>query len=158
SGVLPSGVKIAASDPVTIIYTSGTSGEAKGVVLNAANVGFMLGCTSARLDQLMEGSKSQDRVFHYLPFSFCASWIALLTFLKRRAVMTLNTDLAKIATDMPVVAPDYFLNVPQLLERTRRTIEEQVAKKGGAIHSLYSKAKSAWIHKLEGKSQVGEAF
>src|SRR5215467_8558829 len=29
-------------DPVTIIYTSGTSGEAKGVVLTAANVGFML--------------------------------------------------------------------------------------------------------------------
>ena len=36
-------------DAVTIIYTSGTSGEAKGVVLAAANVGFMLGCTSARL-------------------------------------------------------------------------------------------------------------
>src|SRR5579864_9527207 len=28
------------ADPVTIIYTSGTSGEAKGVVLTAANVGF----------------------------------------------------------------------------------------------------------------------
>ena len=39
-------------DPVTIIYTSGTSGEAKGVVLTAANVGFMLGCTLARLDSL----------------------------------------------------------------------------------------------------------
>ena len=34
------------ADPVTIIYTSGTSGEAKGVMLTAANVGFMLGCTS----------------------------------------------------------------------------------------------------------------
>src|ERR1700687_444220 len=31
------------TDPVTIIYTSGTSGDAKGVVLTAANVGFMLG-------------------------------------------------------------------------------------------------------------------
>ena len=37
-------------DPVTIIFTSGTSGESKGVVLTAANVGFMLECTSARLD------------------------------------------------------------------------------------------------------------
>src|ERR1051326_5571012 len=70
-------------DPVTIIYTSGTSGVSKGVVLTAANVGFMLGCTSARLDQLMGGPTSQDRVFHYLPFSFCASWIAVLTFMLR---------------------------------------------------------------------------
>src|SRR5216684_6477064 len=29
-------------DPVAIIYTSGTSGEAKGVVLNAGNIGHML--------------------------------------------------------------------------------------------------------------------
>ena len=40
-------------DAVTIVYTSGTSGEPKGVVLNAGNVTFMLGCTNARLDQLM---------------------------------------------------------------------------------------------------------
>ncbi len=46
--------EIADSDPVTIIYTSGTSGEAKGVVLTAGNVGHMLGCTSGRLDALMQ--------------------------------------------------------------------------------------------------------
>jgi long-chain acyl-CoA synthetase len=45
--------KLAESDPVTIIYTSGTSGEAKGVILTAGNVGHMLACTSARLDLLM---------------------------------------------------------------------------------------------------------
>ncbi len=70
------GPQVLDDDPVTIIYTSGTSGEAKGVVLTAANVGFMLGCTSARLDLLMGGRSGQDRIFHYLPFSFCASWIA----------------------------------------------------------------------------------
>ncbi len=90
-------------DPVTIIYTSGTSGEAKGVVLTAANVGFMLGCTSARLDSLMGGRSGQDRIFHYLPFSFCASWIAVLTFLLRGSLVTLNTDLTKIPSDMPAV-------------------------------------------------------
>lgn len=73
--------QVSGEDPVTIIYTSGTSGEAKGVVLTAGNVGFMLGCTSARLDQLMRGNSGQDHIFHYLPFSFCASWIAVLTFM-----------------------------------------------------------------------------
>src|SRR5580658_9709568 len=46
---------LAETDVVTIIYTSGTSGEAKGVMLNTGNVGHMLGCTSGRLDQLMRG-------------------------------------------------------------------------------------------------------
>ena len=132
------------SDPVTIIYTSGTSGEAKGVVLTAANVGFMLGCTAARLDQLMGGRAGQDRIFHYLPLSFCASWIAVLTFMLRGSLVTLNTDLAKIATDLPEVAPHYFLNVPQLLERMRRGVDEQIAKKGGLVAAIYSRAKSAW--------------
>src|SRR6202166_4388875 len=52
---------VAEEDVVTIIYTSGTSGEAKGVMLNAGNVGYMLGCTSGRLDQLMKRRPGQDR-------------------------------------------------------------------------------------------------
>ena len=137
-------------DLVTIIYTSGTSGEAKGVVLTAANVGFMLGCTSARLDELMGGRTSQDRIFHYLPFNFCASWIAVLSFMLRRSLVTLNTDLTKIASDMPAVAPHYFLNVPQLLERMRRGVDEQIAQKGGIAQTIYSRAKTAWDQKANG--------
>lgn len=137
-------------DPVTIIYTSGTSGEAKGVVLTAGNVGFMLGCTSARLDLLMGGRTPRDRIFHYLPFSFCASWIAVLTFMLRGSLVTLNTDLTRIPSDMAAVAPHYFLNVPQLLERMRRGVDEQVAKTGGIAQSIYSRAKAAWFRKGKG--------
>ncbi|HKF01811.1 MAG TPA: AMP-binding protein [Candidatus Sulfotelmatobacter sp.] len=131
-------------DPVAIIYTSGTSGESKGVMLTAANVGFMLGCTSARLDELMGGRTGQDRIFHYLPFSFCASWIAVLSFMLRGSLVTLNTDLSKIAADMPAVTPHYFLNVPQLLERMRRAVDEQIAAKGGVGQAIYSRAKADW--------------
>lgn len=147
SGIALDRPQVRAEDPVTIIYTSGTSGEAKGVVLTAANVGFMLGCTSARLDQLMRGHSGQDRIFHYLPFSFCASWIAVLTFMLRGSLVTLNTDLTKIANDMPVVAPHYFLNVPQLLERMRRGVDEQIAKQGGIAQAIYSRAKATWARK-----------
>ena len=146
------------ADPVTIIYTSGTSGEAKGVVLTAANVGFMLGCTSARLDLLMGGRSGQDRIFHYLPLSFCASWIALLTFLLRGSLVTLNTDLTKIPGDMAAVAPHYFLNVPQLLERMRRAVDEQIAHKGGVAHAMYSRAKEAWSRGKEKQAKSGDAL
>jgi long-chain acyl-CoA synthetase len=104
----------------------------------------MLGCTSARLDELMGGRNGQDRVFHYLPLSFCASWIAVLTFMLRGSLITFNTDLTKIASDMPMVSPDYFLNVPQLLERMRRAVEEQITQKGGIVKAIYDGAKATW--------------
>lgn len=145
-------------DPVTIIYTSGTSGEAKGVVLTAANVGFLLGCTSARLDLLMAGRSGQDRIFHYLPFNFCASWIAMLTFLLRGARVALNTDLTKIPSEMPAAAPHYFLNVPQLLERMRRGVDEQIGQKGGPAQAIYGRAQAAWIRQKEKQSRASDAL
>ena len=155
---------------VTIIYTSGTSGEAKGVVLTAANVGFMLERTAERLSQLTAAtsagsragvpapSAKQDRIFHYLPFTFAASWIALLTFLKRGSLVTINMDLTKIASDMRTVAPDYFLNVPQLLERMRRAVDEQLWQTGGLPQTIYARAKGAWARRQDGESKAGDAF
>ena len=131
------------SRPVTIIYTSGTSGEAKGVVLNEANVDFMLGCTTVRLNQLMGAQKAPEQVFHYLPFNFAASWISLLTYLSRNSVVSLSTDLTKLADEMKVAAPNYFLNVPTLLERVRTKIEEKVRMQSGFIATVFAKAKRA---------------
>jgi long-chain acyl-CoA synthetase len=146
--------RVEESDPVTIIYTSGTSGEAKGVVLTAGNIGHMLGCTSERLDTLMEKRPGQDRVFHYLPLCFAGSWIMLLTCLLRGSRLTLNTDLTKLAGDIRTAGPDYFLNVPQLLERMRKAVDEQLWKTGGVVHAIYSKAKAAWMRKQEHKGSL----
>ncbi|MGC1372626.1 MAG: AMP-binding protein [Candidatus Sulfotelmatobacter sp.] len=150
--------QVGRDDPVTIIYTSGTSGEAKGVLLTASNIGFMLDRTSERLAQLMTGSKEQDRIFHYLPFTFAASWIAMLTFLMRRSLVTINMDLTRIASDLRTVAPDYCLNVPQLLERMRRAVDEQLWQTGGAVQAVYSRAKGAWARKQDAQPQSGDAF
>ena len=145
-------------DVVAIIYTSGTSGEAKGVMLNAGNIGHMLSCTSGRLGQLMKKQTGQDAVFHYLPFCFAGSWIMLLTSLLRGSKLTLNMDLGKIASDMRAAAPDYFLNVPALLERMRKAVDEQLWKTGGFPLKVYSKAKGAWARKHDGKSRAGDSL
>jgi len=144
------------SDPVTIIYTSGTSGEAKGVVLTAGNIEHMLGCTSDRLSLLMENKPGQDRVFHYLPFCFAGSWIMLLTCLRRRSLLTLNSDLNKLSGEMRAASADYFLNVPALLERMRKAVDEQLWQTGGVAQAVYSHAKSAWMHRQEGRKKFSD--
>ena len=150
--------QLADNDPAAIIYTSGTSGEAKGVIINVTNVGFILERTAARLDVLMGGSMGQERVYHYLPFCFCASWIALLTYLTRRSLVTLNLDLTKISSEMRAATPDYFLNVPALLERMRKAVDEQLWKTSGIVLSIYTRAKAAWMRKQEGKARASDAL
>jgi long-chain acyl-CoA synthetase len=149
-GVHTDPTPLADSDPVTIIYTSGTSGESKGVVLNAGNVTYMLSCTTARLEQLMGQRAEPDRVFHYLPFCFAGSWILLLSSLLRLSELRLSMDLTHLADDLRAAAPDYCQNVPQLLERMRAAVEAQIAKRGGFANTIFTKAKAASLRSTNG--------
>jgi len=138
-------IPLADSDPLTIIYTSGTSGEPKGVILTAGNVNFMLGCIMARLDQLMSGHTDVERVFHYAPFNFAAAWMLLLSCLSRKSLLTLSMNISRLQEEMKIAAPNYFLNVPLLLERVRRGVEENVTKTGGIVAKIFNRAKTGWF-------------
>jgi len=138
-------------DAVAILYTSGTSGEAKGVTLTVGNLNHMLSCTTSRLDSLMGPRNVPDRVFHYLPFCFAGSWILLLSCLSRTSVLTMSMDLTKLADEIRVAEPDYFLNVPALLERIRTGVGDNIRKRGGAIARIFENANAAWL-RLDSKS------
>ncbi len=135
------------SSPVTIIYTSGTSGDAKGVVLTAGNVGFMVERTTARLQELMVAVSphGDDRVFHYLPFCFAGSWILLLTCLYRNNALMLSTDLSQLAEELKLASPHYMLNVPALLDRIRTGVAKQLRDHGGLPLLLFERGQAAWL-------------
>jgi long-chain acyl-CoA synthetase len=139
-------------DPVTIIYTSGTSGDAKGVVLTAGNLEHMLRCTSERLGLFMGTRHQPDRVFHYLPFCFAGSWIMLLTCLSRNAVMTISSDLTGLVEELREAQPEYFLNVPTLLERVRSGVIDQIHKRGGVALTLFTRGRDAYMRQRQGES------
>jgi long-chain acyl-CoA synthetase len=146
------------ADLVTIIYTSGTSGEPKGVCLNNGNLNHMLACTTSWMDRLGYNGREAMRVFQYLPFNFAASWIVVMSCLSKDTVLTLSTDLNKLADEIRLSAPHYFFNVPTLLERVRRGVEEAIGKRGGIIQRIYRHAAEAWQRKQEGKKRGGDTF
>jgi long-chain acyl-CoA synthetase len=148
------------SDIVTVIYTSGTSGEPKGVCLNVANLNFMLERTTERLGQLMSAARPGecDLVFHYLPFNFAASWLLLLSCLTRETTLTLSTDLNNLAEEIRLSSPNYFLNVPTLLERVRRGVEENLSQQAAPVRWLFEKSRVAWQRQPAGSASVADKF
>src|SRR5579872_2087040 len=151
-------VNHADDDAVTIVYTSGTSGEPKGVVLQARNITFMLGCTNARLDQLMGKRAEPERIFQYAPFCFAAARILLLTSLSRNSILTLSTDLTKLSEELKLAEPHYFVNVPLFLERVRAKIEEAIRTRGGWTAGVFARAQRGYLAHHDGKAKLLDRF
>jgi long-chain acyl-CoA synthetase len=133
----------APGEPVTIIYTSGTSGEPKGVVLNADNIDYMLDVTVERIGRMTGQGRTEDRVFHYLPFCFAGSRIMLWSQLRRGNPLWISTDLANLQDEMRGAKPNYFLNVPVLLERIKNGVESKLNATKGPVAALYKRALTA---------------
>jgi long-chain acyl-CoA synthetase len=156
-------------DTVAIIYTSGTSGEPKGVMLSRANVDYMIPKTMARLARVV-GEKAfggagdehggaprragPDRVFHFLPFCFAASRMMLWTQMSRPNPLMMSTDLANLVVEMAVAKPNYFLNVPAVLERIRTGVGAKLQERGGVALAIWTRAQAAYGRSLEGKAGV----
>lgn len=144
-------VSRAPSDPVTIVYTSGTSGEPKGVVNTVANVDFMLPRTAGALEAMMGPARREHRVFHYLPFCFSGSRVVLWTCLYRANGIMVSTDLSQLTTELATARPNYLLNVPAVLERIRRGVDAKVRGRGRAVAWLYDRAVDAWLRSSRGR-------
>ena len=150
-------VEIDKDEPVTIIYTSGSTGEPKGVVTTMGNVDYMLPQTATALTRMMalgEPIDGDDTVFHYLPFCFAGSRVVLWTCLYRNNGIHVSTDLDNLVAELGAVAPNYFLNVPVLLERIKNGVEGRIAGKPAPVRWLFARGKSAFLAKVDGSATM----
>ncbi len=145
-------------DTVAIIYTSGTSGEPKGVMLSRANVDWMIPKTIDRIGRAVGERAGPDRVFHFLPFCFAASRIMLWTQLSRPNPLMMSTDLNNLVVEMAVAKPNYFLNVPAVLERIRNGVGAKIEEKGGVAWAMYQRAQAAYRKSVEGTASLFDSL
>lgn len=141
-----------ADHTVAIIYTSGTSGEPKGVMLTRANFDFMIPKTIDRLSKVVGPRNEPERVFHFLPFCFAAARLMLWTQLSRPNPLMISTDLKNLVEEMGTAAPNYFLTVPAVLERIRHGVGAKVRERGGLVARLYDAGFEAYRRMREGRA------
>lgn len=145
---------IPADAVIALIYTSGTSGASKGVMLTRANFDYMIPLISQRLEAATQPSTDKGGVFHFLPFCFAPAHLILWAQLYQGRPLTLCTQLDNLAADLRYADPAFFLTVPMVLERFRSGIEQALKQRGRIAQWLFTVGQQAYDRSLTGHRWV----
>ncbi|RYR70079.1 hypothetical protein Ahy_A03g016594 isoform B [Arachis hypogaea] len=129
------------TDICTIMYTSGTTGEPKGVIIK--NEAFMAEVLS--IDQILhltdKAASEDDVYFSFLPLAHVYDQIMETYCIYRGASIGFwQGDVRYLMEDVQVLKPTIFCGVPRVFDRVYAGINSKISS-GGAL-------RSALFHKL----------
>jgi long-chain acyl-CoA synthetase len=121
------------TDLVTILYTSGTTGEPKGVMLNHRNL--TSNCHAMMLAFTVEPG---DVRLTWLPLSHIFARTAdYYSWICAGGELALSSSRDTIIADCQAIKPHYLNGVPYFFDKVMRTLQEKgVADKPGALAGL----------------------
>ena len=156
-GATPDVSAIARTDTACLIYTSGTGGTPKGVMLSHGAI--ISNCKGAH--HLLLDFGLDDEVFlSFLPLSHSYEHTAGLMFpLSIKAEIYYAESVDKLAANMEEVKPTIMTAVPRLYETMYGRIVRGVQQKGGLSEKLFTKAVATGRKKYEGtRLSLGETL
>ncbi len=115
-------------DVCTIIYTSGTSGKPKGVMLTHTNIISNV-IESAKVSTLERG---KDRALSFLPLNHIYEKTGIYIYVYIGAGIYFAESLETIADNLKEVKPHTFNTVPRLLEK----VYDKIIKKGNDLSTI----------------------
>ena len=125
---------ISSDDLATILYTSGTTGEPKGVMLTHGNL-----VSNARSTVESFPTEADVCQLSFLPFSHVfARTCDIYTWLERGTVIALAERRETVLADCAQVRPSMVTGVPYFYDRVyRHLVESGVADQPGVLRDLF---------------------
>ncbi len=145
-------VKIQRSDDCTILYTSGTTGNPKGVLLSHENSIY-------QLEVVHDGFQSQpgEKTLQVLPIWHSYERIAQCYYASRGCNMHYTT-LAGLKNDLATYDIDTFMSVPRIWEAIRLGVYQKLKQASPAMYNIFDFAVktsiSYKIHKMYGERRI----
>ena len=141
---LPEGPK--PEDLAAIVYTSGTTGRPKGVMLTHHNV---VENVIATLIHIAPAPKPGYVFLSFLPLSHTFERTAgYYLALGMGCTITYNRSIMLLAEDLRTVKPDVLISVPRIYEKIYARINEQLGKKPAIARWLFNCAVSVGWRKF----------
>jgi long-chain acyl-CoA synthetase len=132
-------VKVDAEDLAAIVYTSGTTGKPKGVMLTHHNIVANIEATLARVE-----AQTSDVFLSFLPLSHTFErTIGYYLPISGGSCVVYARSVALIAEDLKIARPTVLVSVPRIYERFYAKLQEKLGQASGFKQALFKSAQSA---------------
>jgi len=137
-------VHIDPDDLATIVYTSGTTGRPKGVMLSHNNI-----FSNAYAAATFEYFDTEDIFLSFLPLSHMFERTAGYYMpMIIGAKIAYARSIEKLGEDLISIAPTVLVTVPRIFERVYNKIHEQLSKKSSIAQGLFKLAVNVGWHRF----------
>ncbi len=106
-------------DLATIVYTSGTTGYPKGVMLTHKNILSMVSSVSDVIHP-----RDDDIIFAWLPFAHIFGRLIIFYAVRNAVTVAYAENIAKIVDNLKEVKPTLFPSVPRIYEKAYEKIKQ----------------------------------
>jgi len=139
---------IRAKDPCCIIYTAGTTGDPKGVVLSHANWSYEASAI-ARLDVL----KPSDTMLFFLPLAHVFAKVMETCWFTAGFQMAFAESVERLIDDAGEVQPTILPAVPRIFEKAFAAVVNQGTQAAGLKGRLFKMAMESFEQYAQARSE-----
>ncbi|KAK1430329.1 hypothetical protein QVD17_12986 [Tagetes erecta] len=137
------------SDICTIMYTSGTTGEPKGVMITNESILSILSGVNHHLQSMSEEFRVSDVYFSYLPLAHIFDRVIEELFISTGASIGFwHGDIKLLIDDLKELKPTVFCAVPRVLDRIYSGLVEKISSAGLLKQTLFNIAYSYKLHNM----------
>ncbi|XP_061374116.1 long chain acyl-CoA synthetase 4 [Gastrolobium bilobum] len=146
------------SDICTIMYTSGTTGDPKGVLISNESIITLLAGIKRFLESVNERLHDKDVYLSYLPLAHIFDRVIEEAFIWHGAQIGFwRGDVKLLIEDIGELKPSVFCAVPRVLDRVYSGLTQKISSGGFLKKTLFNCAYSYKLHNMNKGLKHGEA-
>ncbi|KAI4303639.1 hypothetical protein MLD38_039244 [Melastoma candidum] len=146
------------TDICTIMYTSGTTGDPKGVMISNESILTLIAGVKRLLESVNEALSEKDVYMSYLPLAHIFDRVIEECFVHHGASIGFwQGDVKLLIEDLGELKPTIFCAVPRVLDRVYAGLTQKISAGGLLRSTLFNLAYSYKLFNMRRGSKHGDA-